>query len=102
MIVNFKDVNCELFWKTGKRRRLPVKVHRAAARKLACLHAATQLEDLFLPASSSIKPLRGRRRGQYSIGISDQYRLSFIWKAENVSEVEIVNAAERDRRVEGK
>ena len=35
--------------------------------------------------------LKGKRKGQYSIRINDQYRICFKWEKENTVDVEIVD-----------
>ena len=57
------------------RARLPA---RAASRKLDQLDAATGLGDLARPGNR-LEALKGRRRGQWSIRINDQWRVCFTW-----------------------
>jgi len=55
------------------------------------LDAATVLEDLRVPPSNRLEKLRGNRSGQYSIRINDQWRICFIWKDSNPTDVEVVD-----------
>jgi len=66
-------------------------IERVAQRKLAQLDAATELRDLAAPPGNRLEALRGDRKGQHSIRISQQWRLCFIWKEGNAYEVEIVD-----------
>ncbi len=59
--------------------------------KLNAIDAAFQLEDLRLPPSNRLEPLRGDRKGQWSIRINDQRRICFEWHDGNAEQVEIVN-----------
>ncbi len=54
-------------------------LQRAAWTKLAILHAAGSLQDLRLPPGNRLEKLAGRREGQYSIRINDQWRICFAW-----------------------
>jgi len=38
-----------------------------------------------------LEPLKGKRRGQYSIRINDQFRICFVWKEDGAYDVEIVD-----------
>jgi proteic killer suppression protein len=48
--------------------------------KLQQLHAAGELKDLSIPASNQLEPLKGDRKGDYSIRINKQWRICFAWK----------------------
>jgi toxin HigB-1 len=65
------------------RERVPAfgsELQRAAWKKLAILHAAESLQDLRLPPGNRLEKLVGRREGQYSIRINDQWRICFAWR----------------------
>ena len=91
MIASFRDAETERLWRTGRSRRLPSTVQRRAFRKLALLNAAVNLENLRVPPGNSLEVLRGRREGQHSIRINDQYRVCFRWHEGNAYTVEIVD-----------
>jgi proteic killer suppression protein len=59
--------------------------------KLNAIDAAVQLEDLRLPPSNQLEPLKGDRKGQWSIRINDQWRICFEWRKGDEEQVEIVN-----------
>ncbi|MDE0254403.1 MAG: type II toxin-antitoxin system RelE/ParE family toxin, partial [Rhodospirillaceae bacterium] len=65
---------------------------RTASRKLDQLDAATGLGDLARPGNR-LEALRGRRRGQWSIRINDQWRICFVWPGDSSgpADVEIVD-----------
>ena len=75
-------------------RRIPVKrlrsVERAARKTLRWLEAATSLRDLSLPGLR-LEKLKGRRAGQYSIRVNDQYRICFTWKDDGAHGVELTD-----------
>jgi proteic killer suppression protein len=66
-------------------------IERVALRKLDMLDAATRLDDLRAPPGNRLEVLKGRRRGQYSIRINDQWRICFVWRDGGAEFVEIVD-----------
>jgi proteic killer suppression protein len=68
-----------------------VNIEIVAMRKLAMLNRAGKLEDLRIPPGNRLEALKGRRSGQYSVRINDQFRVCFIWTAEGPKDVEIVD-----------
>ena len=66
-------------------------ISRAARIKLEVLNAAVSLNSLRVPPGNRLEPLKGTGKGQHSIRINDQWRISFIWKEGNVIDVEIVD-----------
>lgn len=91
MIKSFKDADTELLWETGKSRRIPANIRRAALKKLVLLHWATSLSDLAVPGGNHLEALSANRKGQQSIRINDQYRLCFVRREPNAFAVEIVD-----------
>jgi len=55
------------------------------------LDSVVELKDLKVPPSNRFEALSGDRDGQYSISINMQYRICFIWKEDEVYDVEIVD-----------
>jgi proteic killer suppression protein len=49
------------------------------------------LNDLRAPPGNRLEALKGDRVGQHSIRINDQWRVCFVWRDRNASEVEIVD-----------
>lgn len=68
-----------------------MNIETVALRKLRQLQIATRLEDLRIPPGNRLELLKGNRAGQYSIRISDQFRLCFRWTASGAENVEIVD-----------
>ena len=64
---------------------------RPALRKLLQLHAAHKLGDLGVFPGNRLEALKGKRRGQHSIRVNDQYRICFIWRDSDAEQVEIVD-----------
>ena len=61
-----------------------------AFRKLRMLHHASVLKDVTLPPGNRLEVLIGKRRGQYSIRVNDQWRICFVWDNGNAYDVELV------------
>ena len=55
------------------------------------LNNAQTLQDLKIPPKNRLESLKGRRIGQYSIRINDQWRICFKWKSGNCFDVEITD-----------
>jgi proteic killer suppression protein len=55
------------------------------------LEIAGRLDDLKVPPGNRLEALKGRRAGQFSIRINDQWRVCFRWTAAGVEDVEIVD-----------
>ena len=66
-------------------------IERAARRKLEILEAAIDLNDLRQPPGNRLETIKGSRKGQFSIRISDQWRVCFRRKEDHAQEVEIVD-----------
>ena len=72
-------------------RYLPIQIQAVARRKLRMLNAAQRLDDLRIPPSNRLEILRGKRSGQYSIRINNQWRICFVWRNGQCASVEIVD-----------
>lgn len=55
------------------------------------IHAAISLMDLQIPPGNRLHILSGKRKGQHSISINDQWRICFEWKDGNAHNVEITD-----------
>lgn len=66
-------------------------ISRTASIKLKILNAAVSLNSLRVPPGNYREQLKGKRKGQYSIRINNQWRICFAWKDENAYDVEIVD-----------
>ena len=90
MIQSFACTDTQALFNSVLTRRW-ISIERVARRKLLQLHAATLLESLRIPPGNQLEALKGKRRGQHSIRINDQWRVCFIWKADGAHRVEIVD-----------
>lgn len=90
MIKSFRCADTQMLFETGKSKRFAA-VLKVATRKLTQLEAAVTLEFLASPPGNRLEALKGARKGQHSIRISDQWRICFRWMAAGPEAVEIVD-----------
>ncbi len=89
-----QDFNCpetERIWQGQSSRRFPPDIQDTARRKLRMLNNARNLTDLRIPPANRLEALKGRRAGQHSIRINDQWRICFRWRDGHACYVEIVD-----------
>lgn len=91
MIQSFSDEEAEMLFQRERSKKLPVTIQHRAYRKLLMLHAAVSINDLRSPPSNHLEKLTGKRVGEYSVRINDQWRICFIWKSGHAYEVGIEN-----------
>lgn len=91
MIKTFKDRETQGIWEGRRSRRLPNNIQMVARRKLRMLNNARTLDDLRVPPANRLEPLKGKRKGQHSIRINDQWRICFVWSNGDADKVEIVD-----------
>lgn len=75
----------------GVRVKRFVNIEAVARRKLRQLEIAGRLDDLKVPPGNRLEALKGRRAGQFSIRINEQWRICFRWTDGGVEDVEIVD-----------
>ncbi len=91
MIKSFRGKETEKIWQGLPSRRLPRDIQQVARRKLRMLNNAQTLNDLRVPPANRLEALQGRRAGQHSIRINDQWRICFVWDQGIALDVEIVD-----------
>jgi proteic killer suppression protein len=91
VIGSFRDRDTERLFHREPVRKWATALQRRGLRKLLMLDAATRLEDLRIPPAKRLEKLRGRRAGQHSIRINDQWRVCFRWSEGDAYDVEIVD-----------
>jgi toxin HigB-1 len=72
-------------------KKLPLDIQKAAFRKLRMIDCSETLIDLKIPPANRLELLAGKRKGQYSIRINDQWRICFRWVDNNALDVEITD-----------
>ena len=90
MIQSFADKDTEeLFYRESNRRFAAIA--RVALRKLFQLNQARLLSDLAVPPGNRLEKLRGELADYYSIRISRQWRIVFLWTERGPEGVAIVD-----------
>jgi len=90
MIQNFKDKKTKQLFE-GYRIPEFQAFSNQAEKRLRVLDAADTLEALMMMPSNRLEALRGKRHGQFSIRINDQWRICFEWSEAGPQNVEIVD-----------
>jgi len=92
VIVSYRDGRTSAF-AAGKRVKALFGVERPARLKLDRVEAAHTLKDLAALPGNRFEALKRDRKGQYSIRITDQWRICFEWpeKSPGPTNVEIVD-----------
>ena len=75
----------------GRASRRWLDIRKTLERKLQLLDSAASLEALRSPPGNRLEALKGKRSGQHSIRINQQWRICFVWRKTGVFEVEIVD-----------
>lgn len=91
MIKSFASKETEKIFQGRFSSKLPQAIQRVAAIKLEMINAATVLETLRIPPANHLEALKGKRKGQHSIRINNQWRVCFTWKGSDACNVEIVD-----------
>jgi len=91
VIKTFKDKHTQDIYLKGESKRLhPNLIHRAV-RRLEYIGLATTLDDLKVPPGNRLHSLKGKRKGQYSISINEQWRICFRFIKGDAFDVEITD-----------
>jgi len=91
MIKTFKCKETQKIFRRQYSRKLPSDIQKAAFRKLRMINRSYTLSDLKVPPANRLEMLAGRRKGQYSIRINDQWRICFRWIDNNAFDIEITD-----------
>lgn len=91
MIRSFADAEAALIWHGRQSRKFPPDIQATALRKLMMLNRSRTLTDLRVPPANRLEQLKGKRAGQWSIRINQQWRVCFVWRDGDAENVEIVD-----------
>ena len=87
----FRDDDAQNLFEGQTVRSLPLDIQRRARMRLQRVVAAAALSDLRIPPSHRLETLRGRREGQHSIRINDQWRVCFVWTELGAMDIEVTD-----------
>lgn len=91
MIKSFADKPTAAIFLGHAVRDLPPQIQRRVRAKLLAIDSASRIDDLRVPPGNRLEALSGRRRGQFSIRVNDQWRICFVWRDNEAWDVEIVD-----------
>ena len=91
MIISFGSKQTEQIWNGIRVKKMPIEIQNVGRRKLRMLNNSQDISDLRIPPSNRLEKLTGKLKEFYSIRINKQWRIIFIWKSGNASEVEIID-----------
>jgi proteic killer suppression protein len=91
MIKTFANKETQRLYTTGQSKRLPANLLRRAIRRLEYIELANTLNDLSVPPTNRLHPLKRDRKGQHSISINDQWRICFRFIDGDACDVEIID-----------
>jgi toxin HigB-1 len=91
VIESFADEQTAAVFDGIEVRRLPGQIQPIARRKLKMIDAAARLDELRVPPGNRLEALKGKRKGQWSIRVNDQWRICFQWADGAAREVAIVD-----------
>ncbi len=91
MIKSFSSKETEKIWRGEISSKFPTDIQRKARMKLRIINNSISLNDLKNPPGNQLEPLKGDRKGQYSIRINKQWRICFEWNEGNAYKIEIVD-----------
>jgi toxin HigB-1 len=88
VIRSFRHKGLERFFASGDRKRIDAKQGGRINRILDRLDASIKPEDLNLPGFD-FHPLKGDRRGTYSVSVSGNWRITFRHEAGDAIDVDL-------------
>jgi proteic killer suppression protein len=88
MIVSYRDKRTREF-AAGERVKAFSAIERFARMKLDRLETVLSLRDLDELPGNRLEALMGKRKGQYSIRINDQWRVCFEWPEKSLGPVNV-------------
>jgi proteic killer suppression protein len=88
-IVGFRHKGLERFWRTGDSRGVSSKWAEKMRAMLTAIEEANGVAEIGSIPGWKLHPLKGSRKGAWSMWITGNQRLTFIVSGEEVSELNI-------------
>jgi toxin HigB-1 len=86
MILSFRHKGLGRFFLTGSKAGIPSRHAKKLHLILTALQAATQPQDMNFPGSR-LHELEGQRQGTWSVDVSGNWRVTFQFDGQNVTDV---------------
>ena len=83
MIKSFKHKGLELLYSSGSTKGIQASHTKKLRMQLAALDTASMIDDIDIPGYK-LHPLKGSRKGIWSISVNGNWRLTFEFKDSNV------------------
>jgi proteic killer suppression protein len=83
MIKSFKHKGLQIYFETGSTKGIQASHSKKLRMQLAALDTAHSIDDMDIPGYR-LHPLKGERKGLWSISVSGNWRLSFEFADGNV------------------
>lgn len=83
MIISFKHKGLERFYREGSAKGIQAQHKNKLRMQLAALDTAQAIEDMNIPGYR-LHPLKGTRKGIWSISVSGNWRLTFQFENGNI------------------
>ena len=90
MIKTFSDKELEKLFNRNRSKN-PEKLQRRLRIMLGYMDDAVALDDLAAIPGGRLEPLKGKRKGQYSLRVSGNWRLCFVWVDGYIYDLELVD-----------
>jgi proteic killer suppression protein len=91
VIRSFKDSDAEAVWNLTFTKRISRELAKRARDKMQLIDAAESINDPRVPPGNHLEQLAGDRKGQYSIRVSGQWRICFVWNESGAEDIELVD-----------
>jgi proteic killer suppression protein len=85
----FKNSVAERLFLGVRVKGFPADVMRRAQNKVTLVYYAANRESLKYPPSNHLELLKGKRKGQWSIRINDQWRVCFEWEDNQAINIDV-------------
>ncbi len=88
MIKTFNHKGLKQLFENGKSRGVAADLHKRLIRQMDLLNAATAPQDMNLPGYR-LHELKGDRKGIWSVKVSGNWRLTFMFQGEDANDVDL-------------
>jgi proteic killer suppression protein len=88
MLLTFRNKALERFFETGNSKGIPQKLEKKVRLRLEVIDAASTIDDMRLPGYD-LHPLKGERKGTWSIKVSGNWRITFRFDQGNAYDVNL-------------
>jgi len=88
MIISFKHKGLELFFTRGSFKGIPAQYGARIERILDRLDSSIEAQDMDLPGYR-FHSLKGERKGEFAVSVTGNWRITFEFKGEDVTNVNL-------------